>query len=124
MTLARLLRLLPWLVLAFIAYATLSSLALRPQLGSATLERFGAFWLLGLLFALAYPRRLAIILLLVAAAALGLELSQMLAWDRHGRMADALVKLGGGYLGIASGWLALRLWPGPQNRLGAKAPPN
>jgi len=108
----RLLRALPWLALAFIVFATLSSLEMRPRIGGAVhLERFGAFGLLGFLFAVAYPRRLAVVFLLVAAVAIGLELSQLLSPGRHARLSDLAVKVAGAAAGVAACWLAMRLLP-------------
>lgn len=107
----RCLRVLPWLTLAFIVFATLSSLEMRPRTGSVHLERFGAFWLLGFLFAAVYPKRLGTILLLVTAAAVGLEFFQLLSPSRHARLGDLLVKAAGGACGVAVCWLALRWLP-------------
>lgn len=113
MTPRALLRVLPWLLLAFIVFATLSSLDLRPRIGSAVhFERFGAFWLLGFLFAAIYPRRIAAVFLFVVAVAIGLEFFQLLSPDRHARIGDLLVKLAGGICGVAACWLTLRCLPG------------
>ncbi|MDB5565420.1 MAG: hypothetical protein JWP84_1986 [Tardiphaga sp.] len=91
---------LAWAVLAFIVYATLSPLGLRPHLGSGVgAERFGAFAVVGLLFGLAYPKRLWLVLAIVLGTAVLLETLQYLTPDRHGRVADALVKLAGGAVG-------------------------
>ncbi len=66
----RYLRPLPWLALILIGFATLSSLEMRPRIdGGFHLEHFGAFWLLGFLFAAIYPKRIYIVLLLVKVAA-------------------------------------------------------
>lgn len=112
MTFRIVLRALAWFTLAFIAYATLSAIELRPRIGDAVhLERFGAFGLLGFLFATAYPRRIGIVLLLTIGIAIGLELFQMLSPDRHARLGDALVKIAGGVSGVAASWLSARLLP-------------
>jgi hypothetical protein len=66
-----------WLILAYIAFATLLPIALRPQISDASIERFFAFAVIGCVFGLAYSRRL---------------------W--HGRTSDALVKVAGGITGI------------------------
>jgi hypothetical protein len=108
----RLLRVLPWLTLAFIAFATLSSIEMRPHIGDAVhLERFGAFGLLGFLFAAVYPRRIAVVLLLVVVVTVGLEFFQLLSPSRHARLVDLLVKLAGGICGVAACWLGLRFLP-------------
>jgi len=107
------LRVLPWLTLAFIVFATLSSLEMRPKIGGAVhIERFGAFWLLGFLFAAAYSRRIMTVLVLVMAVAVGLELFQLLSPGRHARLSDLLVKLAGGVGGVVTLGLASRLLPG------------
>lgn len=108
----RYLRLLPWLTLAFIVFATLSSIEMRPRTGSVHLERFGAFWVLGVLFAAVYPKRIGTVLLLVAATAVGLEFFQLLSPSRHARLGDLLVKTAGGASGVAACWLAMRWLPG------------
>ncbi|WKL24844.1 VanZ family protein (plasmid) [Sinorhizobium meliloti] len=90
---------LAWLLLGVIAYSTLSPLDLRPHMGSSVqIERFGAFGLTGLMFAIAYPRHVLAVLAAMLAAAIGLELTQMLAADRHARLIDLAVKVAGGRL--------------------------
>lgn len=115
----RFLRVLPWLTLAVIVFATLSSLEMRPRIGGAVhLERFGAFWLLGFLFAAGYSRRIVTVLVLVVAVAVGLELFQLLSPGRHARLSDMLVKVAGGAGGVATCWLASRLLPRFRGLLG------
>jgi hypothetical protein len=99
---ARLLVVAAWLVFAFIVFATLAPLQFRPVVSHhAQLERFAAFATLGLLFGLAYPRRLiADWLFLIAAAGL-LEVSQHFTADRHGHLRDAAAKALGGTFGVA-----------------------
>ncbi|AHK45556.1 MULTISPECIES: VanZ family protein [Ensifer] len=98
-----------WLIFAVIAYSTLSPLDLRPRMGTFVhVERFGAFGLMGLLFAIAYPRRLLLVLGLVLATAIGFELLQVVSADRHARIGDLAIKLLGGACGVASGWVLIR----------------
>lgn len=92
-----------WLALALIAFVTLSPIGDRPILASPHLEHFAAFALMGLAFALAYPHRVLLIVTIVIGAALGLEALQLLTPDRHGRVADALIKVLGGISGICVG---------------------
>jgi VanZ like family len=92
-----------WLALGFVAFVTLSPIGDRPSLASPHLEHFAAFALIGLAFALAYPNRVLLVVTLVIGAALGLEAFQLLTPDRHGRIADALVKALGGISGICIG---------------------
>lgn len=95
-----------WLSLVFIVFATLSPIDLRPQVAGVGLERFAAFVLTGLLFGLAYPRRLGLVVVLVLCGACILEMSQLITPDRHGRIPDLLVKMAGGSVGV----LAARFW--------------
>jgi hypothetical protein len=102
---------LAWLLLGAIAYSTLSPLAMRPHMGSwVQVERFGAFGLLGLMFAIAHPRRVLPVLSVILAAAVGLELTQMLSADRHARLIDLAVKMAGAGCGVGAGWLLTYHW--------------
>ena len=92
-----------WLVLAFVAYATLSPMDARPVLTVPHLEHFAAFALMGFAFALAYPNRVLLVVALVVGTAAGLEALQLLTPDRHGRAADAFIKALGGISGISIG---------------------
>lgn len=94
--------------LAAIAYATLCPIGLRPHLGGADQERFGAFFLLGGLVALAAGRRWVGATAAVALVAFGLEAAQGFMPDRDPRLADAMVKVLGGAAGVA---LAQLLFP-------------
>jgi hypothetical protein len=103
-----------WLVLGFVVFATLSPIDARPSLATPHLERFVAFALIGVAFALAYPNRVLLVFAIVVGAAFGLEVLQLLTLDRHGRAVDALVKALGGISGICLGQMAsflLRLKP-------------
>ncbi len=107
----RLLRILAWLLLAAIAFATLSPIGLRPDSGfSPNYERFAAFAAVGMMFVLAYPRHIWLVLALVLGAAVGFELLQFLMVGRHGRLWDLAVKLLGGGTGILGGIVAAWLW--------------
>ena len=107
-----------WTTLAFIAFATLSPLGLRPEIGNANLERFCAYALAGLLLALAYPRHLILIVFFVVAFAAVLELLQLITPDRHGEFQNALVKTLGGMAGVFAGFMLLQLARGNLDRLG------
>jgi len=105
----RLLRIMAWAILLAIIVATLSPIDFRPRSSfPVSVERAGAFGLAGLLFALAYPRRIwwAAVVLLVGVA--GLEILQQIRIDRHGRVDDALIKAIGAFLGLGAGWLLTR----------------
>ncbi|MQW54660.1 VanZ family protein [Sinorhizobium meliloti] len=117
MNVRRIASVLAWLLLGVIAYSTLSPLDLRPHMGSSVqIERFGAFGLTGLMFAIAYPRHVLAVLAAMLAAAIGLELTQMLAADRHARLIDLAVKIAGAGCGVGAGWLLVSLWPGSSRK--------
>lgn len=102
---------LAWLALIGIALATLSPIGLRPRLPllPVDIERSAAFVVVGLLFALAYPRKIWLALLIVIIGVFGLEWLQELRPDRHGRFADAMVKSLGALIGLSAGWLLVRI---------------
>ena len=105
----RVLPVLAWLLLAAVAFVTLAPIGLRPNSGySPNIERFIAFGAVGFLFALAYPRRLWLIIVVVLGAAIAFEALQLVSVSRHGRLFDLAVKLAGGGLGIAVGVFARR----------------
>ena len=103
-----------WAVLAFIAFASLSPLDLRPQLTKTEsalvvmIEHVGAFGVLGILFFVSYPDRPRVVCLVVFGSAIALELAEILLPDRHARLVDALEKIVGGGAGIL---LGVALWP-------------
>lgn len=104
---------LAWAILAVVVFSTLSPIGMRPRLGALVhIERFGAFALLGFLFAVAHPRRIAAVLACVVAVTVGLELLQVLASSRHARLSDLAVKTAGGVFGVGCAWLVLhnRAW--------------
>ena len=103
-----------WAVLAFIAFASLSPLDLRPQLTKTEsalvvmIEHVGAFGVLGILFFVSYPDRPRVVCLVVFGSAIAFELAEILLPDRHARLVDALEKIVGGGAGILLGFA---LWP-------------
>ena len=105
---------LAWSCLAFIVYATLSSIDARPVIAGGfftILERFGAYAVLGSLFSLAYPRRLTFVCFMVLGSAVLLEVLQNFVPDRDARLLDAIEKLLGGTVGIVlAGLLRSRFW--------------
>lgn len=106
----RMIRAAAWCSLAFVVFATLGPLGLRPTTGlSPQLERLTAFFVVGGLFAAAYPRHIILAAIVVLGTAVLLELLQLLTPSRHGRLFDAGVKIVGGALGLALGW-ALSRW--------------
>ena len=103
-----------WAVLAFIAFASLSPLDLRPQLTKTEsalvvmIEHVGAFGVLGILFFVSYPDRPRVVCFVVFGSAIAFELAEILLPDRHARLVDALEKIVGGGAGIL---LGVALWP-------------
>ena len=90
-----------WLLLAAIGVFTLSPIELRPDSGlPVSLERFGAFFLLGATFGIAYPKHRAILVLVGIAAAAALEASQTWSFGRHGHLRDFAVKGAGACAGL------------------------
>lgn len=113
-------KVLAWSALLAIAAATLSPIGLRPRLDvPVDLERMAAFALVGLLFALAYPRKIWMAAAIVAIGVVGLEWLQHIRPDRHGRAADALVKAAGAFAGLGMGWVID--WFTPRRSLAAEA---
>lgn len=99
-----------WALLALVAYATMAPIQDRPTLPvPVTWERFGVFVALGVLFCLAYPRRLVLVCLIVFGAAAILELLQLLTPDRHGHVKDLTEKIAGGGAGVAICGTMIRL---------------
>lgn len=104
------LRVLAWLLLAGLIFVTLSPINLRPISPLPTqLERAIALAIVGFVFALAYPNRLIVVAALVLGATVLLELLQLMAPSRHGRLIDVAVKLIGAGAGLAGGWLLNRM---------------
>ena len=110
-----LIRLMAWLLLAAVLFVTVSPIQMRPVTDAPPdVERFAAFAVLGLAFAISYPRHWRLVACLVVAAALVFEAAQLLAPTRHARVADALVKALGGLVGIAAGAVIQR-WSPPRD---------
>jgi hypothetical protein len=113
-----------WACLGAFAYATLTQVEfaysiyhrLAPHLLWPGMRMFSlfehvvAFAVFGALFSLAYPRRVALVCIVVFVAAVGLEYLQTLTPDRHGTLLDASEKVAGGAFGIlaARAFLYLR----------------
>ena len=91
-----------WTALAVIVFVTVSPIDMRPSITyDPNIERFAAFAFVGLLFGLAYPRRLVVDASFVMIVAGVLETLQLITSDRHGHVADAFVKAAGGAFGVA-----------------------
>jgi VanZ family protein len=93
-----------WTFLAFIGYSTISPIQNRPTVRASTsFEHLAAFAVLGALFCVAYPRQIVLVCLIVLGSAVLLEFVQLFTPDRHGRIQDAIEKMGGGAVGIVAG---------------------
>ncbi|CUT11495.1 hypothetical protein BF49_2575 [Bradyrhizobium sp.] len=104
-----------WGMVSLIGYATLTKVQfiyvvygkIKPFLFGANmatwahLEHVIAFSMLGILFALAYPRRPLVTCSIVAGIAVVFELLQTLTPDRHGTLMDASEKIVAGCIGVA-----------------------
>lgn len=107
------LRLLAWGCLLAIAIVTLGAIELRPATAmGGHVERFGAFALVGALFAAAYPRHLLLVAVLVLGTAVALEAMQLLAPGRGARLGDGLTKLAGAAAGVGIGAVAAKIGHG------------
>lgn len=101
----RLFKILPWLALAAIIFATISPIRLRPHdIASVDVDRAGAFAVMALLFVLAYPRQWIVCAVLLILGAGGIELLQYLSPTRHAHLEDATVKAAGAAIGCLVGW--------------------
>jgi VanZ family protein len=109
------LRFFAWLLAAAVTFATLGPASFRPHADITHVgEHALAFILLGLAFALAYPRHrmpaagISVILIGI------LELLQLFVAGRHARLedfvVDALAALGGFALPAIVGWLTRAHW--------------
>lgn len=107
-------RLPAWLLAAAVAFATLGPPRYRPH---APLGQDGehalAFVLIGLAFAVAYPRRRLLTAALAVVVIGALELAQMLVPGRHARLEDFIVDALAACAGFAAvavvDWLSRRL---------------
>ncbi|PYE88198.1 VanZ family protein [Phyllobacterium leguminum] len=105
------LRCLAWLVLIAILAVTVGPLNLRPVTGEPVdLERFFAFFIVGALFVLAYPKHWISVLALVVGSAALFELLQRIAPERHGEVTDFFIKAAGGFAGVFVGSVARRIF--------------
>lgn len=99
----RFLRVFAWFCLLAILAVTLSPIQFRPSVAnSANLERFLAFFVVGAVFSLAYPRQWLTVIILTVGCAGFFELLQKLAPGRHGEFMDFVVKSVGALAGVVA----------------------
>jgi len=97
------------LLFGAIAAATLCPQALRPHLGPADMERFGAYLVFGLCTSWAIPKRPLAVVAIIAIAAFGLEAALNLVPGRDAHLVDASVKALGGLCGATLGFWSSHL---------------
>lgn len=104
---------------AFIIFATLSPIQLRPKTGHFNIERFAAFFVLGAAFVTAYPKYWLIVALGVVTGACGLEVGQLYVPGRDGDVHDAILKSFGGLTGVAVAFSLKRMlhWKAARSNL-------
>lgn len=103
------LRILAWLLLIALAIVTVGPIEFRPISPlPVQIERATALAIIGFVFALAYPRHILFVGLLLFAATASFEALQVLEPSRHGRVVDLAVKLVGAAFGLGLGWLIMR----------------
>jgi VanZ family protein len=102
MTSTILFRCVAWLLVAAVAFVTLSPISQRPITPApADFERFLAYAAIGGAFSLGYPKhRFGIMVVVIGIVGL-LELAQHLTPGRHGRLHDAVFKAAGAFFGAA-----------------------
>ena len=100
---------LAWLLLAFILVVTISPIGLRPDtVTTVNTDRASAYVLLGLAFALAYPKQWKLVAVLLIVGAVGIEYLQYFSPTRHPRLHDAGIKAMGAAVGLLAGWVINR----------------
>ena len=99
-----------WLLLLGLIVVTVGPIGWRPISPlPVQLERATALMIIGFVFALAYPRHLVLVAVLLIGAPALLELAQVLEPSRHGRWLDFGVKAFGGIVGLMIGYGVERL---------------
>ncbi|TXM65633.1 VanZ family protein [Methylobacterium sp. WL103] len=94
-------RILGWLLLVGVVFATLAPIGLRPVTDApVSLERFGAYAVVSFLFAFGYPRHRWQVLGLLVMIAGAMEAMQNLELTRHGYFGDFAVKAAGCWFGV------------------------
>jgi VanZ family protein len=102
-------RIFAWGLLLAIFLFTDAPIIFRPVTHlSPNFERFAALCVVGLAFALAYPRRLFLVFCLLFFAIAIFELLQLMLPDRHAHFQDALFKQAGALAGISIGYVVCR----------------
>lgn len=103
-------KLCAWVLAFAIAAMTVGPIGLRPHVAPLGIERGGAFFLLGLFLALAYPRRTWLAISVAVGGAALLEYLQRIVPGRHGQWDDLAVKAVGGLAGVILALTLLALY--------------
>jgi VanZ family protein len=100
---------LAWLLLAGIIFVTVSPIGLRPHtITSVNIDRALAYLVVGLVFAIAYPRHWLAVASLLVVGAVVIEYMQYLSPSRHARLHDAGFKALGACIGVFVGTMINR----------------
>jgi hypothetical protein len=100
------LRIFAWALFVGLVVVTLGPIDMRPVSPlPVQVERASAVAFIGLVFALAYPRHIVLVTILVLGSACLLEALQLIDPGRHGRLSDMLAKVAGGTVGLLCGHL-------------------
>jgi VanZ family protein len=91
-----------FLLALYIVFATLGPLSVRPATGYPQAERFAAYFVLGALWAVGYPRHRARVATIVVAMSIALELGQFAVPGRDPGIPDILAKALGGISAIVA----------------------
>jgi VanZ family protein len=83
----------------YIVFVTLAPLKYRPQTGHPQAERFAAYFVLGAIFSVAYPKNRVWIAMGVVAGSVVLELGQFAVPGRDAGVPDVVAKALGGITG-------------------------
>ena len=86
----------------YIAFVTIAPLRYRPQTGYPQAERFAAYFLLGAVFSVAYPKHRGWIAIGIVAGSIALELGQLDVPGRDAGLPDVIAKALGGVTGTAA----------------------
>jgi VanZ family protein len=98
-----------WILLLALFIFTVGPLGLRPTFGHPNAERLLALAVLGFAFSLSYPRRLLVVLVLLAGALCCFEYLQHFVNYRHGTAHDVAIKLAGAVVGVSCGTVVSKL---------------
>ena len=103
-------RILAWAMLAALVVVTIGPIDWRPVSHlPVQLERALALALIGFVFAVAYPRHLLFVGIVVLSTTVLLEALQLVEPSRHGRLVDLMAKLAGAGFGLVAGHLLNRV---------------